>query len=198
MQAGSQAAGATVGLLAFFGIPLLSLAFGAGFPGLYRRMLPRFSPLDAAAYARPIIEREAALQVKSEREFYGRPAYERTRWAEDILKRLDTSDATRRRQLADRLARQTGSYLHGAPLGERLRRYGLLTGGGALVGWFFTRWLMYAAEAGVSRWNMAGQGAAPDLTPLSAGLGADVAGLLVGLILGLGLTWVYTHYLEGL
>lgn len=196
MQAGPQVAGATVGPLAFFGIPLLSLAFGAGFPGLYKRMLPRVSPLDAAAYARPIIEREAALQVKSEREFYGRPAYERNRWAEDILKRLDTSDTTRRRQLADRLARKTESYLHGAPLGERLRRYGLLTGGGTLVGWFFTRWLVYATEAGVWRWNMAGQGAAPDLTPLAAGLGADVAGLLVGLILGIGLTWIYTRYLE--
>ena len=196
MQAGPQLAGAAVGPLAFFGIPLLSLAFGAGFPGLYKRMLPRFSPLDAAAYARPIIEREAALQVKSEREFYGRPAYERNRWAEDMLKRLDSSDAARRRQLAERLARQTESYLHGAPLGERLRRYGLLTGGGTLVGWFFTRWLMYASEAGVSRWNMAGQGPAPNLAPLSAGLGADVAGLFLGLIIGIGLTWIYSHYLE--
>lgn len=196
MQAGPQIAGTTVGLLAFFGIPLLSLAFGAGFPGLYERMLPRVSKLNAAAYARPIIEREAALQIKSEREFYGRRAYERNRWAEETLKRVDTSDAARRRQLAERLARQTESYLHGAPLGERLRRYGLLTGGGTLVGWFFTRWLLYASEAGISRWNLAGRGDAPDLAPLSAGLGADVAGLFVGLILGIGLTWIYTHYLE--
>ena len=198
MQAGPQMAGTTVGLLAFFGIPLLSVAFGAAFPGLYKRMLPRFSPVDAAAYARPIIEREAALQVKSEREFYGRPAYERNRWAEEILQRLDASDATRRRQLAERLARQTESYLHGAPLGERLRRYALLTGGGTLVGWFFTRWLLYATEAGVSRWNLAGRGDAPDLAPLSAGLGADLAGLGIGLLLGVGLTWMYTHYLESL
>ena len=203
MQAGSQMAGTTVGLLAFFGIPLLSVAFGAGFPGLYRRMLPRFSPVDAAACARPIIEREAALQIKSDREFYRQSAhhhstYERNRWADDVLSDADTSDAARRRQLAERLARQTESYLHGAPLGERLRRYGLLTGGGTLVGWFFTRWLLYATEAGVHRWNMAGTGDAPDFAPLSAGLGADVAGLAVGLILGVGLTWVYTHYLEGL
>ena len=45
---------------------------------------------------------------------------------------------------------------------------------------------------------MAGRGDAPDLAPLSAGLGADVAGLAVGLILGIGLTWIYSHYLEGL
>ena len=203
MQAGPQTAGTTVGLLAFFGIPLLSLAFGAGFPGLYRRMLPRFSPLDAAAYARPIIEHEAALQIKSDREFYRQSAhqhstYERNRWADEVLADADTSSATRRRHLAERLARQTGSYLHGAPLGERLRRYGLLTGGGTLVGWFFTRWLLYATEAGVYRWNMAGTGDAPDLAPLSAGLGSDLAGLAMGLILGVGLTWVYTHYLEGL
>ena len=197
-QAGPRMVGTAVGMLAFVGIPILSLMFGAGFPGLYNRILPRVSKLDAAAYARPIIEREAALQVKSEREFYGRPAFERNRWAEDILKRLDTSDAARRRQLAERLARQTESYLHGASLGERLRRYSLLTGGGTLVGWFFTRWLLYATEAGVWRWNMAGRGDAPDLAPLSAGLGADVAGLAVGLILGIGLTWIYSHYLEGL
>ncbi len=203
MQAGPQTAGDTVGLLAFFGVPLLSLAFGAGFPGLYRRMLPRFSLLDAAAYARPIIEHEAALQIKSDREFYRQSAhqhstYERNRWADEVLADADTSDATRRRHLAERLARQTGSYLHGAPLGERLRRYGLLTGGGTLVGWFFTRWLLYATEAGVWRWNMAGRGDPPDLAPLSAGLGADLAGLALGLILGVGLTWIYTHYLEGL
>lgn len=195
-QAGPQMAGNTLGLLAFFGIPILALVFGAGFPGLYKRTLLNVSRLDAAAYARPIIEREAALQIKSEREFYGRPAYERNQWAEEILEQLDTSDAARRRQLAERLARKSQSSLHGAPLGERLRRYGLLTGGGTLVGWFFTRWLLYAAEAGVSRWNMAGQGDPPDLTPLSAGLGADVAGLSVGLILGVGLTWIYTRYLE--
>ena len=197
-QAGSQMAGTTVGLLSFFGIPILALVFGAGFPGLYSRLLPRISLLDAAAYARPIIEREAALQVKSEREFYGRPAYERNQWAEEILRRMDTSETTRRRQLADRLARKSESSLHGAPLGERLRRYGLLTGGGMLVGWFFTRWLLYATEAGVWRWNMAGRGDPPDLAPLAAGLGADLAGLVVGLILGIGLSWIYAHYLEGL
>ena len=102
-QAGPRMVGTAVGMLAFVGIPIVSLMFGAGFPGLYNRILPRVSKLDAAAYARPIIEREAALQVKSEREFYGRPAFERNRWAQDILKRLDTSDAARRRQLAERL-----------------------------------------------------------------------------------------------
>ena len=196
-QAGSQMAGNSVALLAFFGIPILALVFGAGFPGLYNRLLPRVSPLDAAAYARPIIENEAALQVKSEREFYGRPAYERNRWAEEVLALSRSSEAARRRQLAERLARKTESYLHGAPLGERLRRYALLTGGGTLVGWFFTRWLLWANDAGISRWNLAGRGDAPDLAPLSAGLGADLAGLGLGLILGVGLTWMYTHYLEG-
>ena len=200
-QAGPQMAGNTVALLAFFGIPILSLVFGAGFPGLYNRLLPRVSPLEAAAYARPIIEHEAALQIRSDRDFYGRSAhhhstYERNRWADEVPADSDTSDAARRRQLAERLARKTESYVHGAPLGERLRRYALLTGGGTLVGWFFTRWLIYATEAGISRWNLAGRGEAPDLAPLSAGVGADLAGLALGLILGVGLTWIYTHYLE--
>ena len=38
----------------------------------------------------------------------------------------------------------------------------------------------------------------PMLQPLGAGLGADLAGVAVGLILGVGLIWVYTRYLEGL
>jgi len=67
-QAGPQMADGATLMLALFGIPVLAATFVAAFPGIYGRMLARVSRLDAAAYARPIIEREAALRIKAARE----------------------------------------------------------------------------------------------------------------------------------
>ena len=205
-QAGPDMAGNTLGLLAFMGIPLLALVFGAGFPGLYNRMLPRVSPLDAAAYARPIIEREAALQVVADREFYGRnpyhAAYDRRIWADDVLARENLSQAARRQAAADRIAHRAGTHLDRSPW-RRLRLYGFLLSSGTLVGWVLTRMAVWVSNTpflprmprpggGIpEEWNT------PMLEPLGAGLGADLTGLLVGLILGVGLIWIYTRYLDG-
>ncbi len=204
-QAGPRMAGTTLGLLAFIGIPLLAVVFGAGFPGLYKWVLPRISPLDAAAYARPIVEREAALQVVADREFYGRnayhAAYDRRVWADDVLAREGLSEAARRQTAADRIAQKAGAHLDASPW-WRLRLYGLLLSSGTLVGWVLTRMVIWAGNTpflprlprpggGIpEEWNE------PMLAPLSAGLGADLAGLAVGLILGVGLVWLYTHHLE--
>ena len=100
VQAGTQMAGGAVVMLASFGIPVLASVFLAAFPSLYKWLLPRVSPLDAAAYARPIIEREAALRVKADRDLYGRSVHRhsidtRNRWADEVLAR---SDAARRRR----------------------------------------------------------------------------------------------------
>ena len=56
---------------------MLAVFFSAVFPSLYRWLLPRVSPLDAAAYARPIIELEVAMQIDSERETHGRGTFHR-------------------------------------------------------------------------------------------------------------------------
>ena len=102
-QAGPQMAdGATI-MLALFGIPVLATVFAAAFPSLYSWLLPRVSPFDAAAYARPIIELEAALRVKADRNLYGRSVarhsiYERDRWADEVLAQSDASDAVRRQR----------------------------------------------------------------------------------------------------
>ena len=206
-QAGAQMAGNTLGLLAFIGIPLLAVVFGAGFPGMYKWVLPRMSPLDAAAYARPIVERDAALQVVADREFYGRnayhAAYDRRVWADDVLAREGLSQAARRQAATDRIAQKAGAHLDASPW-WRLRLFGLLLSSGTLVGWVLTRLVIWAGNtpflprlprpgSGVpEEWNE------PMLAPLSAGVGADLAGLAVGLILGVGLVWLYTHHLEGL
>ena len=90
-------------MLTFAGIPLLALLFSAMFPSLYKWLLPRVSPVDAAAYARPVIEREVALRIKSDRELYGRGVQRRSidprdRWADEVLARLNASSAARRRR----------------------------------------------------------------------------------------------------
>ena len=100
-QADSQMAEGAVIMLAFFGLPVLATVFAAAFPSLYKWLLPRVSPLDAAALARPIIELEAALKIKSDREAsgrstYHRTAYDRSMWADDVLARLDTARTARR------------------------------------------------------------------------------------------------------
>ncbi len=90
-------------VLAFVGIPLLALLFAAVFPSIYKWLLPRISPVDAAAYARPIIEREVALRIESDRELLGRDVrrhstHPRDRWADEVLARRDTPRNTRRRR----------------------------------------------------------------------------------------------------
>jgi len=102
-QAGPEMADGAVLMLVSVGIPLLVVAFTVAFPGLYRWLLPRLSPLDAAAYARPIIGHEAALHIKAEREAHGRSTYHRTAydrsvWADKVLARLATSRTPRRRR----------------------------------------------------------------------------------------------------
>ena len=65
-------------MLTIFVVPLIAAAFNSLFTKIYAWMLLHLSPLDAAAYARPNIEREAARQIKSERDFYRTSAYDGT------------------------------------------------------------------------------------------------------------------------
>lgn len=78
---------------------------------------------------------------------------------------------------------------------RRLGRRALLIGGSTLAGWFITRW---AVGGTVSRSGLTSRGTPLNLEPLAFGLGADLAGLALGLLLGVGITWLYARYLEGL
>ena len=103
VQGGEQVVGGAVIALAFVGVPLLAVLFDYVFPGLYKWFLPRVSPLDAAAPARPIIELESARRIKAERQTYSRSAYhgaayDQGAWADEVLARLDTSRTGRRRR----------------------------------------------------------------------------------------------------
>ena len=87
-------------MLTIFVVPLIAAAFNSLFTKIYAWMLLHLSPLDAAAYARPNIEREAARQIKSERDFYRTSAYDgtaydRNRWADQELAAVRRHDAAR-------------------------------------------------------------------------------------------------------
>ena len=103
VQGGEQVVEGAAIALAFAGVPLLAVVFARAFPSLYEWFLPRVSQLDAAAFARPIIELESALQIKAERQTYSRSAYhgaayDRGAWADEVLARLDKSRTARRRR----------------------------------------------------------------------------------------------------
>ena len=175
-------------MLAFFGIPIGAAAFSAWFSKLYALILPRISPVDAAAAARPIIERDAARQVVSEREFYGRAAYDRTaydrsRWADEVLASKPqgyVAEAQGPQDTAHDIAQRSGAYSYGQTPWRRIAHYGLITGGATIAVTF----LIYRMA-----WLM---------SPQEPGPGLGFLALLVGLILGVGLTWVYARYFEGL
>ncbi len=207
--------------LIFLGIPLGALAFATWFPGLHAWILPRVTQVNAAAHARPIVEREAARQAAAARELYSRSAY---RWANHVtrtsrprsgrashapeLSRPRTAHRSRARRSAARRWRSLGwsSRL------LRLSRYGLLTSVITLAVWRLPHILswIYRPES-VGRYGhvighpIPGYGAFVTRTKAEvadAGLLAssefaawvDPLALLGGLALGAGVTWAYARY----
>lgn len=188
VMAGPQLGATVAQMLAFFGVPIGAAAFAAWFAKLYALVLPRVSPLDAAAAARPVIEREAARQIKTERDFYGasgydRTAYDRNRWADEILGTESEgyfAEAQRREDRARDIARRSGAYSYGMSGARRLARYALIAGVATVAMWFFISrlfWLTTVDEPG------------PEFGVLSLVLGAAI---------GIALTWLYARYFEAL
>lgn len=186
--AGPQLGANVAQALAFFGVPVGATTLSLGFSNLYTWVLPRVSPVNAAAYARPIIEREAARQIKSERDFYGasgydRTAYDRNRWADEILGTDPQgyfAEAQRREERTRDIAQRSGAYSYGMSGPRRLARYALIAGVATLAMWFFISrllWLMTVGDSG------------PE---------AEVLALFLGAVIGLALTWLYARYFEGL
>ena len=209
--------------LIFLGIPFGAVAYAAWFPGLYGWILPRVSPVDAAAYARPLVAREAARQTAAAREIYSRSAY---RWADHVTRaaRQRSVEASRTPDTpTPRVVQKPGALRRavrlwrslgwGAPL-LRLGRYGLLTGGVTVVVWRLFHFLVwyfkpdafgrygqllrgsghYVGPSYVGR--SAAEVAAAGLAGESAPAWVDPLGLLAGLALGVGLAWVYARHFE--
>ena len=78
---------------------------------------------------------------------------------------------------------------------RRLSRYALLVGGSTLAAWLATRWAVgvTADPSGSSN-----RTTPVNLEPLAHGVGVDLIGLALGIVLGVRLTWFYARYLEGL
>ena len=188
--AGSQFSGAAFQLLALIAIPVGAGVFAAAFPSLYAWVLPRVSSLDAAAYARPIIERDAALQVVADREFYGRSPYhrnrsDRTAWADAVLHGHGfATPAARQEALQQRMDRGSGAYSRGVPLWQRLWRYILIVGAVAVPLWGLSRWVAWI----LNRIH----------DPLALAPLVDVVGWCIGIAVGIAVTLVYARNLEGL
>ena len=234
--AGPELAAFAVPMLVFFVVPILAAAFKAWFSGIYAWMLPRVCPLDAAAYAGPVIQREAARQILADQESYGRNAYHRSpaarrhQWAHEVLAAERTGAGGRaRRSSADGSPRpsqrRTGipprrhphqtartafydpSYLQeserldltarrravprsDADLDDRspgLWRWPhlLLAAGTTIAVWRLVHWVAWQSQS------------VADYLPSGPGATADVVGLLLGLVLGVGPTWLYIRYVEG-
>ena len=105
------------------------------------------------------------------------------------------------------------SARHDATLGWRLGVYGLITVGTTLVVWRLTHWIVWAYDpsgavstrvaglpspgfyAGRSATEIAASGLANQPEPAAW---IDPVGLIVGLAVGLAITWVYTRYFQNL
>ena len=108
-----------------------------------------------------------------------------------------------RRQQAERDVGRLATQ-HDAPPARRLRTYALITLGTTLVIWRLTVWLvsfvwLQRHEPGIYIRSTAAEVYAADLPSLQGpGTWPDPVGLLLGLALGLALTWIYARNFEGL
>jgi hypothetical protein len=161
-------------MMAPFGI-LGAVVYSYWFRRLYPWMLLRWSPVDAAAQARPVVELEVALALLVERDAQSRVSRpsgytERWAWAESVLDEARISEAERRRRTQRRLLLPRGL--------SRSRQLGrvLLVLGITVVVWGIVRWLAW--------W----QYGVPVL-PFVEDAWIDALGLGVGLMLGAAVVW---------
>ncbi len=186
LQLGDQARLGFLLLMIPIGIPSAAAA-GVWFRRLYPHVLPRMAMVDAAALARPIIVRDAALQVVADREFYGRNVYrrqhvDRSLWADQALRAVKVSETDRRHAVEARIQRRSGGYGHGVPLRSRLPRYALAVLVIAIAIWSFVRWGAWMQLV--------------PFTPFRENAGLDIAALIAGAVVGGVLVYIYARYLE--
>ena len=185
---GGESAGRNVLQLAgLVGIPIAAAFFGAGFRNLYPQVLPRIGRANTAAFARPVVEREAAIQIDADRAFYGRRAFERdsfdaSLWADEVLQRHNVTESERARASAKRLSRRSGASA--SKHRQRTIRTIVITVLGALSFELLARWIAWFNDA-------------TPFTPFANHPIIDIIGLGLGIPIGLGCAYLYDRYVAG-
>ena len=156
--------------------------------------------MDAAAHARPLIERATARQVADAGEFFRRNSYGGGPWtdqadrAEREVYRRSYRARSRPEDTQDRGGRWPGPDNRIRQLAQRLWRYLLLTGGVSIVVWLIALQPVWEYPGAVLTGWRTFYGPASFRSPE---LLVVVIGAPAGLALGLGLTWLYARYMEG-
>ena len=172
---------------------LLLLAAGrAVFAPLFDWSLQHVSRLDAAAFARPLVERDIALEVAAEGNFYGRSSFSQetpagnsaaSLWAAQTLASMGIDPDTRRAALQRRIQRKTAMAAKDGLTRRDQMRY---AGGG--FGVTFAIWLLVRFMA----WRIY----EIDFAPLRTAVGLDAFALAIGAVLAAALGWIHRRHLE--
>lgn len=171
---------------------LLILAAGrAVFAPLFNWSLQHVARLDAAAYARPLIERDIALEVAAEGNFYGRSSFSAespagntaaSLWAAQTLASMGIDPDARRAALQRRIQRKTATAAFDVLTRRDRMRYAAGGFGVTLAVWFLARcaaWRIYEI----------------DFATFRSAAGLDAIALAVGAGLAAALGWIHRRHL---
>lgn len=173
------------------GALLLIAAARTVFAPTFDWTLRHVSRIDAAAYARPLIERDIALEVAAEGESYGRGSFSARRpardaaaslWAATTLRSMGISPDTRRAALQRRIRRKT---TEAADVG--LTRHALVRYAGGGFGFTFAVWLLVRCMA----WRIY----EIDFAPFRTAVGLDAITLASGALFAAALSWIHRRHL---
>ncbi len=173
------------------GALLLIAAARTVFAPTFDWTLRHVSRIDAAAYARPLIERDVALEVAAEGESYGRGSFSARRpasnaaaslWAATTLQSMGISPDTRRAALRRRIQRKTA-----AAANVGLTRRDLVRYAGSGFGFTFAVWLLVRCMA----WRIY----EIDFAPFRAAVGLDAIALTLGALVAVALGWIHRRHL---
>ena len=173
------------------GTLLLIAAARTVFPKTFDWTLRHVSRIDAAACARPLIERDIALEVAAEGESYGRGSFSARRpasnaaaslWAATTLRSMGISPDARRAALQRRIRRKTAEAASVSLTRHDLVRY---AGGG--FGFTFAIWLLVRCMA----WRIY----EIDFAPFRTAVGLDAITLTTGALLAAALSWIHRRHL---
>lgn len=186
--------GDAIGLVVIIIVPIILFFVAATrlvFAPIFDWALRHRSRLDAAAYARPLIERDVALEVAAEGESYGRGSFSARRpasnaaaslWAAKTLESMGIAPDTRRAALQRRIEQKTAEAANRGMTRRDRMRY---AGGGfgfTVAVWLLVRW---------AAWHIY----EIDFVPFRTAAGLDAIALAAGALVATALGWIHSRHL---